>query len=486
MPTEPKRVRRFLEGVIAAGENKRTTMIYKAIANLVISLALAVSSFPLGAQIAPAQTLPENVPALLVRANEAYASKDYVTFRDALEQIHKLRPNNSEYMYQLVIAHALLNEKRQAYDLMLRMQRQGLAYDFTLSDDTLSIRGTEVFDYINDLMKIALAPVGEAEPVFVLPETVRLPEAISWDPSRQKFLVGTIADGQLLAVGKDGQVEELLRADGQNGLWAILDILVDQPRNRLWITSASMQAFARFDPADKGRSALFEFKLDSLELVRRYPVSVDGNPHILGSMALGPDGSVFAADRVVPLIYSKPAGEDKLKPVLVLREMVSQRGLAMQPDGRVMYVADREMGIMVVDLTAKQARFLAAPETMNLAGIDGLYLVDNALVILQNGIRPQRVMRLQLDASGTKIDAVGPLAVALPEFDFPSFGTIEAGDLYYFASSQGIGKTAEQRPVTVLRTPLKPVGDLVQPDMQQFLQQQAEMNKQREQQDKDE
>lgn len=459
-------------------------MIYRAIATLVVSLSLTVSSFPLAAQIAPAQALPENVPALLVRANQAYASKDYVTFRDALEQIHKLRPNNSEYMYQLVIAHALLDEKSQAYDLMLRMQRQGLAYDFTLSDDTLNIRGTEVFDYVNDLMKTALAPMGEAEPVFVLPENVRLPEAISWDSSRQKFLVGTIAEGQVLAVGKDGAVEELLRADGQNGLWAILDVLVDQARNRLWVTSASMQAFARFDPVDKGRSALFEFKLDSLELVRRYPVPVDGNPHILGNMALGPDGGVFAADRIVPLVYSKPAGEDKLKPVLALREMVSQRGIAMQPDGRIMYVADREMGIMVVDLMARQARFLAAPETMNLAGIDGLYLVDNALVILQNGIRPQRVMRLQLDASGTRVDSVRPLAVALPEFDFPSFGAIEAGDLYYFASSQGIGKTAEPKPVTVLRTPLDAAA-LVQPDMQQFLQQQADMQKQRVQQEKD-
>ena len=100
---------------------------------------------------------------------------------------------------------------------MLHMQRQGLAYDFMASDDTVNIRGTQVFDYVNDLMKMAADPVGESEQVFVLPENVVLPEAISWDESRQKFLIGTVAEGQIFAVGKDGQTSELLRANDENG-----------------------------------------------------------------------------------------------------------------------------------------------------------------------------------------------------------------------------------------------------------------------------
>jgi len=474
-------------------------MLYKAVIILVIAFALAAGSLPLAAQTeaakaqpeaAKAQTeaakaQPEGVPALLVKANQAYAAKDYLNFRITLESLHRLRPNNSQYMYQLVIAHALLNEKSQAYDLMLRMQRQGLAYDFTATDDTLNIRGTEVFDYVNNLMKGASAPVGESETVFTLPEKIKLPEAISWDESRQKFLVGTLSEGQIFAVGKDGSVAELLKADAVNGLWGIFDILVDPPRNRLWVSSASLPGVARYEPADRGRSGLFEFNLETLELIRRYPVPVDGNPHILGNMTLGPGGDVFVADRALPLVYSKPASEDKLKPILALRDMISQRGLAMTPDGRLLYVADREMGIMVVDLEGRQARLLGVPESLNLAGIDGLYLKDNALFIIQNSIQPQRVMRLQLDASGTKVENVGPLAVAQPEFDFPSFGTLVGEDLYYFASSQGIGKTGSEKPVSVLRTPLNVGTDLVQPDMQQFLKQQEELHKQRATDNKD-
>jgi sugar lactone lactonase YvrE len=461
-------------------------MFQKSVFSLVVAVIVAITSSQAVAQ-AGGGGQSQNVPALLVKANQAYAAGDYTTYRDSLEALHKLRPNNSEYMYQLVIAHALLNEKSQAYDLMLRMQSQGLAYDFTATDDTKNIQGTEVFDYVNDLMKNAAEPVGKAETVFTLPESIRLPEAFGWDESRQKFLIGTMAGGEVYAVAKDGQAEELLKADADNGLWAIIGVLADAPRNRLWVTSAAIPGAARFDPIDKGRSALFEFKLDTLEMVQRYPVPVDGNAHILGNMVLAPNGDLFAADRALPLVYSKPANEDKLKPVLVLKDMISQRGIAMQPDGHLMYVADREMGIAVIDFTARQAGSLAGPESLNLAGIDGLYLKDNVLYIIQNGIRPQRIMRLQLDADGKRIESVRPLAVAQPEFDFPSFGAIVGDDIYYFASSQGIGKAGAEKPVSVLRTPLDAGEDLVKPDMQLFLQKQAELRKQqilKEQQDK--
>ena len=456
-------------------------MLYKTVITFAVSIALAASSLPLLAQTAKPAALPENVPALLVKANEAYIAKDYNTFRSTLESLRAKRPNNSEYMYQLVIAYALLDLKTEAYNLMLKMQQQGLAYDFSLSDDTLNIRGTQVFEHVNDLMKTAGNPMGESEPVFELPENVKLPETISWDESRQKFLVGTIAEGQILAVGKDGQLSELLRAGEENGMWAILDILVDASRNRLWVTSASMPGFSRYDPIDKGRSALFEFDLKTLELIHRYPVPVDGRSHVLGSMILSSNGDIYIADRVLPLIYGKSADDDKLEAVLILQELISQRGIAMQPDGRIMYVADREMGIMVVDVQAKKAHLLAVPETLNLGGIDGIYLKDNRLFVIQNGIKPQRVMRLQLNASGTKVETVTPLAIAQPQFDFPSFGTFEGDDFYYFANSQNLTVKGSIKPVTVLKTPQNAGGALASPEMEQFLKQQAEHQKQQEQ-----
>ena len=154
-----------------------------------------------------------------------------------------------------------------------------------------------------------------------------------------------------------------------------------------------------------------------------------------------------------------------------LKNMISMRGIAMQPDGRIMYIADREMGILVVDVVGGRAAKLAIPDTLNIGGIDGLYLWDNRLIVIQNGISPQRVMRLQLDSTGTKVESVRPLAVSQPDFDLPSFGTVLGEDLYYFGNSQVRTGETNPKPVIILRTPLDSNQDLVQPDMQQFMEQ---------------
>lgn len=449
-------------------------MLNKSVFSFVLAVTLILAGWPAAAQTRTAQASPENVPALLVKANEAYLAKDYMTFRAALERLHKLRPYNGQYMYQLVIANALLDDKDQAYGMMVAMQKQGLSYDFSIPESTKSIRGTEVFDYVNDLMKMAGKPLGESEPVVVLPDDVRIPESITWDESRQKFLIGSISDGSIHTLDEEGQVEELLRANNENGMWAVMDILADQARNRLWVSSAAIPVFSGFSPADKGRSALFEFDLETLQLIRRYLLPVDKGAHVLGSMVLGANGDIYIADRALPIIYKKAAGEEKIKAVLASQDMVSLRGIAMQPDGGIMYVADREMGVLVVDFKNRRALKLVIPETLNLGGIDGIYLWNNHLVIIQNGNSPQRVMRLELDETGTKVIAVRPLAVAQIEFDSPGFGTIRGEELFYFANRQLNNSEGRVKPVTILRTPLDSSKDLVEPDMVEFLEQRSE------------
>lgn len=448
-------------------------------------LSLLLVNMPLAAQTAAPKELPDHVPGLLRAANNAYAAEDFVTFRDAMVALNKMRPYNSDYMYQLVIAYALLDEKSNAYDLMLRMQRQGLSYDFSLPDTTTNIRGTQVFDHVNDLMKMAGNPMGDSEQAFMLPESVAMTETISWDESRQKFLIGTIADGSILAVGEDGQIEELLKADNENGMWGIFDLAIDHERNRLWVTSAATPAFSRFDPVDKGRSALYELNLESLEVVKRYPVPTDGQAHVLGSIVIRSNGDMYIADRFLPIIYRKLVNEEKLEPVLGLKGMVSLRGLALNAEDRYMYIADREMGIGVVDMATGRFGKIATPETLNLGGIDGLYVNDNRLIVIQNGIKPQRVIGLQLDPDGLKVTQVIPMAVAQPEFDFPNYGALKGEDFYFFANSHVSGSGEPRKPVTVLRSPLNSGKELVQPDMKLFMEKKAQAQKLEEQKAKE-
>jgi hypothetical protein len=444
-----------------------------------LTVVLFIDSGTALAQALPAPQIPKpqnevakpGVVELRSMANQAFTAKDYPAFRRAMVQLHQLRPNNSEYMYQLVLAYALEDEKSSAFNLMLQMQRQGLSYDFNQAPESVNLRSTELYPHLNDLMIEAGQPNGSATAVLTLNSDIVLPEAIEWDDQREAFLIGTVRDGTITAVTMEGAHQELLRADDSNGIWSIYDLIVDQERDRLWASSASTQQFSGFDPVDKGRSVLLEFERSTMKLIKRYPVPVDGRPHVLGNMALAPNGDLFISDSSLPMVYVKRAGEAKLKPFFASRNLVSLRGIDISDDGKKLYVADYEMGIVVVDLDNEQSFSLGIPETLNLGGIDGLNFWNGHLIIIQNGISPERIMRLELDETGQSVSSVAPLAVALDIMNFPNYGTVIGDDLYFFASSHWGLRAADRKPVTIASLSIEAAPALTQPGMEKFMEQ---------------
>jgi hypothetical protein len=409
------------------------------------------------------------VPELLNQAKAAVENSDHEALRQSMSRLHQLRPNNSEYMYQLVLAHALLDEKSEAFNIMLKMQRQGLSYDFNQTESSENIRQPQLYKYLNDLMIEAGKPVGSAEILATLDPAVIRPEAIDWDAGRGALLLGTVNSGSIIAVAMDGSSQELFRADNINGVWGIYYLVVDPERDRLWVISASSNDFSGFDPADRGRSVLLEFKLGSMELIRHYPVPVDGLPHKLRNMALSPSGDIFITDGIFPIVYVKKADGDKLRRLAAFTDLVSLRGLDISDDGKRIYVADYEMGIEVMDIGSGTARKLAIPDTLNLGGIEGLNYWDGHLVIIQNGIKPQRVMSLELNASGLGVANVAPLAVALEVFDFPNYGTVVGEDLFFLANSHWSSHADGFKPVSIARVTLSDVPTIISPDLEKFM-----------------
>ncbi|MEJ2533995.1 MAG: hypothetical protein P8008_00580 [Gammaproteobacteria bacterium] len=440
-----------------------------AVAALAVSLCLSVGAvLAQDEEAVPQQPAPPGVLELRQQANAAYEAGDYPAFRDAVAGLHELRPYNSDYMAMLVAANALAGDRTAAYNMMLKMQQQGLAQDFDKMSDTESIRGTEVYDYINDLLVRANEPLGAAEVVQDLPSDLLLATSIDWDPRREAWLVGDAREGAVRAVSRDGKVVKLLQSNDENGLWAIFGLLVDADNNRLWLSSSASEAHQAYDPVDAGRSALFEFTLDTLELVKRYPVPVDGRPHRLGNLVRTGSGDVYVADTILPILYRLESGGDRLRPFLASRDMVSMRGIALSDDDSKIYVADYELGVLVVDLAGKKAFKLAVPETLNMGGIEGLFYDDGYLVMIQNSNRPQRVMRLELNDNGTAVVNVAPLAVAQPFFDYPNFGTIVDDTLYFFANSHWVRAMESPQPIVLASTNVANAPDIVPPDLQKF------------------
>lgn len=415
-------------------------------------------------------TKPRPVGVLELRqiASKAYQEKNYPAFLQAASALHELRPWNSNYMQYVVLAHALMDNKEGAYEMMLQMQQQGLAADFNRTDDTLPIRGTEAYEHINDLMMRAGAPLGEAQQQVTLPDTVVTATDIAWDPTRDAFLVSDPRQGAIHSVSREGDSEELLRATDENGLWAIYGLVVDAPNNRLWVSSAATPEFTSFKKTDAGRSALFEFTLDDLELVSKYPVAADGRRHQLGAITRLSNGDIYAIDTVMPMVYRLGSGEDRLSRFAVSADNIYLRDITASDDGSRLYLADYELGITVLDLVGKAAAKVSAEPTLNMGGIESLEFWNGHLVMTQSGIDPQRILRLELSDDGASVKDVAPLAVAQPFFDHPVAGVVLDGSMWFLANSYGAQNAVQPQPIRIATTSVAVAPDLVTPDLDKF------------------
>ena len=162
---------------------------------------------------------------------------------------------------------------------------------------------------------------------------------------------------------------------------------------------------------------------------------------------------------------------------VVIHDDIRIRGMDISDDGKMLYVADYEMGIAAIDLEQNEPYKLGTPETLNLGGIDGLNYWDGHLVVIQNGIKPQRIMSLKLNESGRGVSNVAPLAVALELMDFPNFGTVVGDELFFFANSHW-GSPNSYKPVIIASIQLSEAPQIISPDMKKFLEYQAKMQEQ--------
>src|SRR6056297_865399 len=140
------------------------------------SMAVAANSSSLQAQPSdeaakqPEQQVPAEMQLAIwfQRAAEAYAAEDHRAWVTALENLHRLRPLNYDFMRQLVMGYSLTGKTSKAFNMMLRMQQQGLAVDWDGVEEVEVLRQYPLYPHLRDLMKTAGEPVGDASEVFAI------------------------------------------------------------------------------------------------------------------------------------------------------------------------------------------------------------------------------------------------------------------------------------------------------------------------------
>lgn len=377
-----------------------------------------------------------DVDLLRQRARQYLAAGDYAAQALALRRVTELRPHMGQFKYEMAAAYARQDQKSAAYTALLELHGQGYSFEPAGDQRFALIATTRAWEYIVEALRDNAKPFGEGELAFTLPREDLLIESLAWDGSRSQLLVGGIREGAVYRVNKDGSLQPLVKADDENGMWAVLDIAVDAERGVLWVASTAVPHFKGYQPErDLGRAGVFKFDLASGKFLKSYlSPSLLGHSFYMSSLALAPDGTVFAADGINNAVYM--VRDDQLKRVFHATTLTGIRGMTLDGSGRLLYFADPGLGLIGYDLAAGRPFDVAVPANLALGGIDGLIWRNGALLAVQNGMQPNRVMRFALAADGRSIAGVQPLAAAQPEFDAPTFATLADDRLYFIANSQ--------------------------------------------------
>jgi len=356
--------------------------------------------------------------ALNRTARQALEAKDYSKLRDALAELRPLLPGNPRVVYEIAVADAHLGQPERALAELKELADAGLIYDFNADEDLASLRGSAGLAAVLRQVQQNRKPVARAVPVATLPERDLLPEDIAYDNKTRRFLIGSVTKCEIVTA--DGRI--FAKAN-----WPVMALRVDARRRILWAATGWLANCRHCDPADRDKSALLAFQLDSGALLRRIDSPVKG---LLGDMTISRAGDLYVSEGSYGAVLRLKANASTVERLDSPGEFDSPQTPALSSDERTLYVPDYVRGIAAMDLKTHTVRWLQPARDIMVSGIDGFYRYGESFLAVQNGVNPARVV---LFSSGFTKQAV--LEANTPGLGEPTHGTLMGGAFYFIANT---------------------------------------------------
>ena len=407
---------------------------------------------------------PEMARAMTLarEATVAADARDFPTYLAKMEAAVELRSDLPRMLVNLAAAQAANERPDDAIATLERLAALGVNSPVEKSDDFAALRERKEFQAVVKKLAANLYPKGKGEIAFSLRDVTGLIEGLAWREKTGEFFFGDVNGRAVWQRNADGTLKRFSAQSDE--ILGVFGLAVDENAGALWAATSAVAAMRGFSPEQDGTAALVEFDLKTGAVRQAIPVvrkSGDQQSHVLGDLTLAPDGSVFVTDSGGPTLWRLAPGQSSLEAFAESAEFMSLQGVVVLPGGWLV-VSDHANGLLRIDPRSREVRRLPSPAGTTLVGLDGLAVVASGDVLaIQNGLRPNRVLRISFDSEVEGVTSVAVLDSGHITMAAPSLGCIATGGDFYFVGNAGWtrfentdGKSSEPRTVPIFRTKL--------------------------------
>jgi sugar lactone lactonase YvrE len=353
----------------------------------------------------------EDYPAMLVAANKALAA----------------RPGFPGAMFNLAMTQAVNADPQASLLTLESLLKKGVDFGAAELDQFAAVRELDGWKAYEERVHALHVPFGTADVVTTYDDASFVPEGIAFDNEGQLYL-GSIRRGQIVRLG--GTAEVLSERDTH---WSVFGARF-HPDGSLWFASAAVPQMAGVGE-DEGKTGLFRLDVTSGTITKAAILPQYEKSQVLGDLIIADDNTIYATDSLTGAIYRYYIDSNEFEILVQRGKLGSPQGLVLDASGNYLYVADYIGGLYRVWLKDGSLLRLNVADDTTAYGIDGLYRYGDELIVIQNGIRPNRVAALQLSDNGLAITGSRLLASNLEQFDEPTLGVIRGDDFYFVANS---------------------------------------------------
>ena len=366
-------------------------------------------------------------------AEAAYQRQDFAAARDAYAAALALRPDSPRYLHHLAATQALTDRSDDALATLQRLTALGVAPAVERDSAFASLQGSRAFNAIRTALAANREPQGSADLLVELPGRIGIIEGIAFRDRTGDLFLGDVHQRCIWRRDRDGRVSRYT-AEAEE-LFGVFGLALDETRQTLWAATSAVPEMSGFTPEQKGRAALAAFSLLTGELLRVIDVPSDGRDHVLGDLIVAPDGTIYATDSTAPIIWRYLPGGEEMDKLVEYPDFVSLQGLVLT--NRTLIAADFANGLFAIDLSesAPVVRAFTPPPNATLVGLDGLAPAPDGLFAVQNGVSPQRLIRVGLSSDLTALTSVTVLAAAFPHLDDLALVTLVNGRPTFIANA---------------------------------------------------